>query len=1048
MLRPSSVRDASTCLRCDLRLVLRQIQPRRYQSSDESPQASQEFPASTVTPPSDQQQKHQAPRLRIIRHHFNHGKIRGKKGSQRRVESAEALSISSLGQDSEVIVLRDLHEPRVETKKPDDPPLDVDFDDLDDAEQSLAPPTASDIENMSAGRRAIRPKDQEVFESIDGLRPPPNLDVVKEVEFRAMFTALAKGYTIGQLKGYLLQELAPTRLASSNARSPRRAFASEITSSSGDLQVLKRTAWHLGTTPIARRLTVTFSAHASPKMNNKEDVIESILRHAWTLSIEEEKKALGEIEFLLSPMQFGLLLTKNSKTLQPLLESTKFYTNSRFQLHQADHVIRIVGPRSEAEEIALVLTQAYAPAKSADIHLDIFDLALSADRAGYTLQDMLSPAQLTRIMQLTRTYVHYDSTAKRVRIASFADVAINDAHRLLVALLDTRTRTKVARIYDSHNAEKCRLENISTNKDMPSFARDLPLGRWVTSSLKAKQSATDQTLLDIQDGHSVGRHDDRTRVEDAGVTISPLSTRSPIMKRAFAIMKTCVDSSEKALDTNVSIWSERPPMYDFWRAHVGLSLHNDEGEATYPGAQGLYTNEEKYARSHRNIFTSKVPGLVGLLASIPPNDPKKEARVRRTRLIAHLIPSPFEHAKTWASTAFPKIQLRFYIEGSTELRMSEKHVFADLPSGKRIVFQDIRAVIRTEIVQLNLPSHPADIQFKREQRLVSRRVSDDVGIKSFIDAIFESMKSDSVLRAPPALQVPIPQNIVAPMPERYLPQMRGAVRGLKAQIWSKQASKSGVVPVKYLFAGFEYQEARDFDLGTLAPYHKADLRSFEGGVTGGRRLDLSLLAKDAKSTEVVEDSKSVQRLVDASTRLINALAESQVGQPRSRPHLALDTRPRKSRKTASESEEHPKEMQQRRLDKKKTLQAYEISNMESSEVNKAAEQDRASELGTDQDHTEGVSSDVANAQDTITVEKPETQTRVFDSPAEQEQTEQTSSPDASTSTSSAIDNDTTEQISTQASPDPETQEAKAEEAKAVEEEPLSVRLQRMMGGGR
>ena len=193
MLRPSSVRDASTCLRCNLRLVLRQIQPRRYQSSDDSPQTSQEFPASPVTPPSDQQQKHQAPRLRIIRHHFNHGKIRGKKGSQRRVESAEALSISSLGQDSEVIVLRDLHEPRVETKKPDDPPLDVDFDDLDDAEQSLAPPTASDIENMSAGRRAIRPKDQEVFESIDGLRPPPNLDVVKEVEFRAMFTALAKG---------------------------------------------------------------------------------------------------------------------------------------------------------------------------------------------------------------------------------------------------------------------------------------------------------------------------------------------------------------------------------------------------------------------------------------------------------------------------------------------------------------------------------------------------------------------------------------------------------------------------------------------------------------------------------------------------------------------------------------------------------------------------------------------------------------------------------------------------------------------------------------
>lgn len=229
MLRPSSVRDASTCLRCNLRLVLRQIQPRRYQSSDESPQAFREFPASASpsTPPSDQRQKHQAPRFRIIRHHANHGKIRGKKGSQRRVESAEALSIASLGQDSEVIVLRDLHEPRVETKKPVEPVLDDDFDDLDDAEQRRLPPTASDIENMSAGRRAIRPKDQEVFESIDELRPnsmpESEVLVIKKDEFRAKFTALAKGYTLGQLKAYLFKEIAPTRLGSSKVRSSRHS---------------------------------------------------------------------------------------------------------------------------------------------------------------------------------------------------------------------------------------------------------------------------------------------------------------------------------------------------------------------------------------------------------------------------------------------------------------------------------------------------------------------------------------------------------------------------------------------------------------------------------------------------------------------------------------------------------------------------------------------------------------------------------------------------------------------------------------------------------
>lgn len=1057
MLRPSSVRDASTCLRCSLRLVLRQIQPRRYQSSDESPQTSQEFPASPSTPSSDQQQNLQAPRFRIVRHHVNHGKIRGKKGSQRRVESAEALSIASLGQDSEVIVLRDLHEPRVQTKKPDPPTMDDDFDDAEDS--PLPPPTASDIENMSAGRRAIRPQDQEVFASIDGLRLKSKSQseelVIKEKDFRAKFTALAKGYTIGQLKRYLLQETAITRMASSKARSSRRTFATEITSSSGELQDLKRTAWHAGTTPITRRLPiVAFSAREGFKMNNKEDVIESILRHAWKLRTEEEKAALGEIEFLLSPMQFGLLLTKNSATLQPLLESNKkFYRNSRFQLHQADHVVRIVGPRSEAEQIALVLTQAYAPAKSADIHLDHFDLALSADRSGYTLQDMLSPAQLTRIMQLTRTYIHYDITAKRLRVASFADVAINDAHRLLVALLDARRRTKVASIYDPHNAEDCRLEPITPNKDLPSFARYLQPGRWVTPSSKSMQSSVDQTPLDTEESHSITKHDNKMRPGDAGVAHSPLNVRGPIMKRAFAIMKTRLDSSEHALDTNVSIWPERP-IYDFWRAHVGLSLHNHEAKATYPGAQGLSVNEEKYARDHRNIFTSKVPGLVGLLASIPPNDPKKEARVRRTRLLAHLIPSPFEQASTWASTAFPKIQLRFYIEGSSEVRLSEKDVFADLPSGKRIVFQDMRAIIRTEIVQLNLPSHPADIQFKREQRLVSRRVSDDAGIRSFIDAIFESMKNDAVLRAPPALEIPVPQRIVTPMPERYLPQMRGAVRGLKAQVLSKEATKGGVVPVKYLFAGFEYQEARDFDLGTLAPYHRADVRSHEAGVTGGRHLDLSLISY-AKPTQTVEDSKSVERLVDASARVINALAESQVGQLRSRTYWDHGTRSRKTSKTAVEPGDHYKETEQRRLDQKMASRAEEISNSGSTELTKAPEQESALELGSDQEHSERETLIEANPQEAITVDKPEGQTRVFDESAEQEQTEQMSSTeasssasDASASTSSTNDNDMTEQTPAQTSPEPETQEVKAEEAKAPGEEPLSVRLQRMMGGGR
>ena len=1027
MLRPSSVRDASTCLRCNLRLVLRQIQHRRYQSSDESPQPTQDFPVFPSAPPSEQQHKHQSPRLRIVRNHVNHGRIRGKKGGQRRVESSEALSIASLGQDSEVIVLRDLHEPRPPKEKPAHDKTEV-----DDAESTLPTLTASDIENMS-GRRAIRPQAREVFESIDELRPGINVSVLKEDEFRDKFTALAKRYTIGQLKGYLVHTTAPTRFGSSNARLSRRALketeAIEITTSGGELQHLQRTAWHAGTTPITKRLPlVNFSEHIGRKMNNKEDVIESILRHAWFLGIEEEHAAKGEMEFLLTPMQFGLLLTKDSELLQPLLQNGKYYTNSRFQLHQADHVIRIVGPRIEAEALARVLVEAYAPAKSADIDLDTFDALLPSDRSGYSLQDILSSAQLTRIMRLTRTHIHHDVDAKRLRIASFADATINDAHRLLVALLDTRKRIKVAQIYEKHDAEDCRLEPLPTTKDLPSFARYLHLGRWVTSSFKSEQSIADLTPLDTAHGHPV-IETSKTGALDADRAHSPLRNDDPITNKAFAIMKSHLDSSEDAPDLKVSIWSGKLK-HGFWRARIGQSLHDDGAGTPYPGAEGLRVDEKNNANYHKQIFTSKIPGLVGLLASVPSSSHWKEARVRRTGLLAHLIPSPLEQASTLASTSFPVIQLRFTIESSPDRKLSDRDVFADLPDGKRIVFQDMRAIIQTEIVQLNLPSQPADIQFEREQRLLAYRVSEDAGIKSFIDAIFESMKNDAVLRAPPALQIPIPQTIVAPMPERYPPPLRNAARNLEAQVWSKEASKSGLVPVKYLFAGFEYRELRRFDLGPLASHYRASLRSTEAGETGGRRLDLSLINYHDKRLHRDEDDTSLERLVDASVNVINALAKSHVGEPTSHAQQTSGTPNR----------ETPK-----RTVKKERLQAKKPTDRKSYKLDKRAKQDKAPELETDR--AKEAPLDEATIQEPITIEKPESQTRTFYAPVEQEHTEQTSSTEVSTSTTSTTGDTTPEQTSTLASPEPETQEVKAEEAKAPEDEPLSVRLRRMMGGG-
>ncbi|KAH0339266.1 hypothetical protein KCU81_g7300, partial [Aureobasidium melanogenum] len=1068
MLRPSSARDASTCLRCNLRLVLQRIHHRRYQSTDESPLPTQDFPASTSAPSPEQQQTPQPSRLRVIRTHGSHGKIRGKKGGQRRVESSESLSIASLGQSSEVIVLRDLHEPRPQKKS-----LESDNKPTHHAESTKPKPpalTGRDIENMS-GRRALRPRLAEVFESIDALRPDEGIHVLTEDEFRQNFAALNKGYTMSQLRGYLVQKTAPAKPASSKPNKFRRVLtesnesaSTEISSTINELQNLKRTAWHAGTTSMTKRLPmVDFSMSIGRKMNNKDDVIESILRNAWALGIEEEQAGIGEMEFLLSPMQFGLLLTKNSQTLKPLLESSKFYRNSRFQLHQAERVIRIVGPRAEAEAIAHVLTEAYAPARSADIDLETFHAVLQGNPSGFTLRDILTPAQLTNIMALTRTYIHYDVDGKRLRIASFVDVAINDAHRLLIALLPSNSQSRVTHLYDSHEADDCRLEALISTKNLPSHAKHRQLGRWVTASPWVKQSGTEPTLLD---------HEHSAEKTYKHAPIPGLQSHSPIIEEAVALMKSCQNASkEDAPEIESSIWPQNPG-WNLWRARVGLSLHDLQNKDIYPGLGRLSSSLEEPATHPKQIFSFQVPGLIGLLSTGTRKGSWTKTPPERTELTAHLIPSPLEQTGILASATLPAVQLRFYIKDSTQPLEDDMRMSALLPDGKRIVLRDMRAVMTTEAVQLNLPSHPADLRFEREQSLVSKWPAKDPRIRSFVEAIFESMANDTSLRAPPALQIPVPQMSIGARSESLLDSPQHDPDSVEIPDDSRKVIRGQTVVAKYLFAGFEHNELRRYDLKVLGPGCVATLQSTEAGVTGGRRLELSL-RYSGKRLDDGGDDTVVENLAHASVKAINVLAKHSVKEPDVHRDMSLirDTSTKSRRrqldttKPTSLGKEHDRatyrpttdEFKQDRNNafsiddtqsaaEEEAMQAEVANDREPSTMEKVAKQEQGVEMDNDQDpRVQEVAAVEGSAPETIAIERPESQTRIFDADVEHGVTPASEQPP--TSSTNTIEQDMSAQKDTQASSESATQEVKAEESKAPEEEPLSVRLRRMMGGG-
>ena len=149
--------------------------------------------------------------------------------------------------------------------------------------------------------------------------------------------------------------------------------------------------------------------------------------------------------------------------------------------------------------MAAALADAYRLARSVDMDLETFSTLLKEDASEVHLEDIFGPEQLQQIMGLTKTYIRYDSEAGRLQVASFADVPINDAHRLLMALLPVPTRNKTRVLYDKMEPWRCHLETIPTEKITSFRAQFQDLGRWVIAVPKVHLKREDDTNVSSLD---------------------------------------------------------------------------------------------------------------------------------------------------------------------------------------------------------------------------------------------------------------------------------------------------------------------------------------------------------------------------------------------------------------------------------------------------------------------------------------------------------------------------------------------------------------------
>jgi hypothetical protein len=316
---------AFVCLRCQSRLLRRRINTSLVAPSQRSTFAvlhPRFFPDEVVRdnvpvrfisdPEAAGSQRTRFPKERRLL-----GKVRGKRGGEVREDSA-SLSIDSLGEKAEVIILRDAGFEHKELEEGDDDGPE----DISRSKQKLSHEAI--LKSIEDEKEAV---DQEAInKQIDGLRPASAGHLrsiyvpLPLTEYRRICDILMESFTRAQLQEYC--RMARLRSIAQRDQGERANISSDESPLATKSIRLLWFPWKAGTTPISQRppkvIAPTSSKKAFEKIQarrGKKTLIDAIVRSYWGIDVAEEtENAIGELEFHVKP-HFLDLVTAGSKYL-------------------------------------------------------------------------------------------------------------------------------------------------------------------------------------------------------------------------------------------------------------------------------------------------------------------------------------------------------------------------------------------------------------------------------------------------------------------------------------------------------------------------------------------------------------------------------------------------------------------------------------------------------------------------------------------------------------------------------------------------------------
>ncbi|KAF1919148.1 mitochondrial inner-membrane-bound regulator-domain-containing protein [Ampelomyces quisqualis] len=424
-----------------------------------------------------------------------------RQGTFVRETSARLGGVKTLGDDADILVLRDVRD-----SAPAETPADA---------EAVEPAVVPDIlASLQQQLKALTPDD--IRHQLEGLRPQMRAgpDEPLYVPLQA-FVKLVRDLN----RGFTKQQLSHFYSAAKNVR--QDSYETELLASLKEgkgsaKRPVMRSSWQPGTSPITRRLPgVDVGTRNKRAQVSKQLLVDRIIRGLWNLVPLEEVEQPGEIELSLKPWQ-SIMLNAGEDD-ETLLDRISNARKAKIEVYPQHSILRITADKTTAEYTADDIEEALRNVHSQKLRLNHW--AKFLDKAKLPpdnkLVTLYTDDEFRLVTSLTGASVQRMDDANTMVIKGLDRGTVEEAERILVRLLPWTDSALYTIDNDVLAARKDLGHLLPTAHDETSLEyrhRSAALGRWV---------------FPITNKSRVEPSDEQAAISDEATTLTPASHPGP-----------------------------------------------------------------------------------------------------------------------------------------------------------------------------------------------------------------------------------------------------------------------------------------------------------------------------------------------------------------------------------------------------------------------------------------------------------------------------------------------------------------------------------------